>query len=186
MGEATGLFSTMGRLPLVERDGFFSMMGEQKEFYLVAPRLCPCPARDVMGMKTYAFLFRSHGVQHDWRFREKPANRRAWRLSDEDVQHEWCQITEAASQRLGQSSSLSALVAAVRSMGDVTFAQRAWLQAPEVPPLECWPLTSHFEFNLMPSVERVVGRLQMLLLAALKANETVPCASDFPSGSVQI
>ena len=157
------------------------MVAGHKETYLVAQRLRPCPARDVMGMKTYAFLLRSHGVQHDWRFREKPANRRAWRLSDEDLQHEWCQITGAASQRLGQSSSLSALVAAVRSMGDLTFAQRAWLQAPEVPPLECWPLRSSSAFNFMPSVERVECRLEVLLLAALKANEFVPHASDFPA-----
>ena len=119
-------------------------------------------------------------------FEKKPVNRRAWRLSDEDLQHEWCQITGAASQRLGKSSSLSALVAAVRSMGDLTFAQRAWLQAPEVPPLECCPLTLDCEFNFMPSVERVASRLQMLLLAALKANEIVPCASDFSSGGVQM
>ena len=124
------------RLAFAEADGFFCMTARDKDTYLVAPRFCPRPARDVMGMKPYAFLLRSHGVLHDWRFREKPANRRAWRLADEDLQHEWCQITGAASQRFVQSSSLSALVAAVRSMGDLTFAQRAWLQVPEVPPLE--------------------------------------------------
>ena len=66
--EAKGFFVTMDGLAFAEADGFFSMMGGHKETYLVAPRLCPCPARDVMGMKMYAFLLRSHGVQHDWRF----------------------------------------------------------------------------------------------------------------------
>ena len=39
----------------------------------------------------------------------------------------------------------------------------------------------------MPSVERVECRLEVLLLAALKANEFVPHASDFfSSGGVQM
>ena len=166
-------------LEFTEADGFFRLTVEGKEFDLVAPRFSPRPAQDVMSADEYAFLLRSHGVSHDWQFRQKPANRRAWRLADEDLKHEWRQISGAASQRLGQSSSLAALVAAVRSLGELTFAQRAWLQAPEAPPLECWPLASPSEFSFMPSVERVECRLEVLLLAALRANEFVPHASDF-------
>ena len=167
-------------LEFTEADGFFRLTVEGKEFDLVAPRFSPRPAQEVMSADEYAFLLRSHGVSHDWQFREKPANRRAWRLADEDLKHEWRQISGAASQRLGQSSSLAALVAAVRSLGGLTFAQRAWLQAPEAPPLECWPVASPSgSFSFMPSVERVECRLEVLLLAALKANEFVPHASDF-------
>ena len=166
-------------LEFTEADGFFRMTVEGKEFDLVAPRFSPRPAQDVMSADEYAFLLRSHGVSHDWQFREKPANRRAWRLADEDLKHEWRQISGAASQRLGQSSSLAALVAAVRSLGGHTFAQRAWLQAPEAPPLECWPLASPSEFSFMPSVERVECRLEVLLLAALKAHEFVPHTNNF-------
>ena len=88
-------------LKFTEADGFFRLTVEKKKFDLVAPRFSPRPAQDVMSADEYAFLLRSHDVSRDWRFREKPANRCAWRLADEDLKHEWRQINGAASQRLG-------------------------------------------------------------------------------------
>jgi len=196
-------FDLGSQIGLTEDDGL--VRPADSLLYLVAPRFCQRPARDVMSSREYTWLLRSYGFRHDWQFRHRCAYTRAWRLTAQDLLNEWSVVGKVAAQHLESASAIASLVDAVRCLGELTLVQRTWLQMQGARVMNvfepgsrqyfsswsparsrsddgCWPDGGRLSLTPHTAAERLEKRLERLLLAALRIHGA-PCRLDV-SGSV--